>query len=233
MSLGTLVANDVRLQLRHGFYGAYLVLTASYVLLLRRLPDEAEAVAAALVVFSDPSVFGFFCVGALLMLERDEGVHAALFTTRASPGAYVLAKAGSLSLLALLTSSAIPVMAGVPFAAAPLAAGVALTATLFILLGIAAGCRFRTFNRFALGGGVGLLALAAPLLPYFRLLDAPPLALLPSYASLVLIGGAFGLTPGVPQSSLFATSWLLAWCAAAALVARAAVVRRLARGSGP
>ena len=75
---------DAQLQLRQGFYAAYALVSAAYIALLRALPDEATATLAPLVIFSDPAVFGFFCAGALLLLERDEGVHAALFTTPAS-----------------------------------------------------------------------------------------------------------------------------------------------------
>lgn len=232
MSIAPLLAHDARLQVRQGFYLAYVVLTAAYVLLLRQLPPDARATLAPLVVFSDPAVFGFFGVGAMLLLERDEGVHAALFTTRATPAAYVVAKSATFSLLAVLTSFAIAVGAALPFAAPTLLAGVALSAALFVQLGIIAGCWFRTFNRFALGGGLALLVLSLPLLPFFALADAPALALLPSYASLVLIGGAFGVQAAVPQPALCAAVWLCVCAAAAGALARTVVARRLATDVG-
>ena len=43
----------------------------------RQLPDWA----AAFIIFTDPAALGFFFLGALMMLERSEGVRTALATT--------------------------------------------------------------------------------------------------------------------------------------------------------
>jgi fluoroquinolone transport system permease protein len=221
---------DARLQLRQGFYAAYALVSAAYIALLRALPDEAGVTLAPLVIFSDPAVFGFFCAGALLLLERDEGVHAALFTTPARPAEYVLARMASLSLLALLTSFAIALGAGIRFEPVRLGTGVALTASLFTAIGTVAGCRSTTFNRFAVGGGLSIVVLAFPLPVYLGWFDVAPLAVLPSYASLVLIGGAYGLAPAGAATAAFATTWLLLCCAAAFVAARRAVERHLVHG---
>lgn len=227
MRTWSLARNDARLQFRNGFYAAYTLVSAAYILLLRLTPDGARAALAPLVIFSDPAVFGFFCAGALLLLERDEGVHPAIFTTPVRTAEYVLARMATLSLLALVTSFAIALGAGVAFEPVRLLAGVGLTASLFTCIGIAVGCRFTSFNRFAVGGGLGIVVLSFPLPVYLGLIAAPPLVLLPSYASLVLIGGAYGLPPSDVPSAAVATVWLLACCFGAFVVARRAVGRHL------
>jgi fluoroquinolone transport system permease protein len=204
----------VRLQWRHGFYAAYALVTALYVIVLRFTPVGTYPRVVPFLVFSDPAVFGFFFAGALVILERDDGMMQTLFVTPLGVGEYVAAKVLSLTTIAVATSLAIAAGAvGRTFDIALLTAGVALTAALTIQIGLALASRFGTINRFMLGGSAATAILVAPLLAFSGIADWPWALVLPTHASLVLIGGAFG--EAAPAGWAAAVAWLLACNAAA------------------
>lgn len=217
----TTVRNDVRLQWRHGFYAAYLLLTLLYILVLRLLPEEGRRILAPLIVFSDPAVIGFFFVGGIVLLERGDRTLEALFVTPLRVAEYLLSKTISLGLLATVTAIAIATgVEGTGVYLPALVPGTLLTAALAVLAGIALVSRFETLNRFAFGGGLSLAVFSLPLLHWLGWVDWPLLAVLPTYASIVLIGGAFAADP--PSAALLAASslWLLLWNVAAWMWAR-------------
>jgi fluoroquinolone transport system permease protein len=208
--------NDVRLQWRQGFYAAYLLVTALYVALLRFTPAGRYPRVVPLLVFSDPAVFGFFFAGALVILERDDGMMQTLFVTPLGVGEYIAAKVVSLTTIAVLTSLAIAAgAAGLGFDVALLTVGVALTAAFIIQIGLALAARFGTINRFMLGGSVVTMILAAPLLVFTGIADWLWVRALPTHASLLLIGGAFA----EPPPTAAAVTWSVVWLAACNLVA--------------
>lgn len=207
--------NDVRLQWRQGFYAAYALVTALYVVLLHLMPAEAYPRVVPFLVFSDPAVFGFFFAGALVILERDDGMMQALFVTPLGVGEYVAAKVLSLTMIAVATSLAIAAGAVASgFDIALLAVGVALTAALIIQIGLALASRFATINRFMLVGSAATAILAAPLLVFTGVADWGWVRVLPTYASLVLIGGAFS-DPASGAAAAAALAWLIVGNAAA------------------
>ena len=73
-----LLHNEARLQYRYGLYAAYAIVVTIYVALLLGLAPLLPAWGTAAIIFTDPSALGFFFLGALMMLERNEGVRRAL-----------------------------------------------------------------------------------------------------------------------------------------------------------
>ncbi|MGM0652168.1 MAG: ABC transporter permease, partial [Bacillota bacterium] len=65
---------DVSFQFKQGFYLVYILLTLIYMVILGVLPVEWKSTIIPLVLFSDPSMVGFFFIGALVMLEKVQGV---------------------------------------------------------------------------------------------------------------------------------------------------------------
>ncbi|MFP4430996.1 MAG: hypothetical protein ACLFPV_07085, partial [Spirochaetaceae bacterium] len=96
--------HDIRYQFRHGFYFAYVVVLGAYLVALLNVPAHYRNLVVSLVVFSDTSVLGFFFVGAILLLEREEGTLRAVSVTPLRPREFCLSKALSLTVLALLVS---------------------------------------------------------------------------------------------------------------------------------
>lgn len=189
---------DLRLAWRQGFWLAYALVCLSYVLVLQ-LFDSGPAgfglreLLVELVVFSDPSVLGFFFVGGLMLLERSEGTLHGGFASPLRVEEWMLAKLGSLTLLAVVASFAV----ALPLCSSGvrplwLLAAIVPTSTCFVLVGIVAGTRFSTVNRYLLGGGMLSMPLLLPMLAPLGIWDTPWFELLPSGAALTLLEVGLG-----------------------------------------
>jgi len=104
MRIAQMLQFDVRFQFRHGFYYAYLFISLFYIAILRVVPEQFRVLVTTIVIFSDPSVFGFFFVGGILLLERGEKTLESLFVTPLRLHEYFISKILSLSLIAVATS---------------------------------------------------------------------------------------------------------------------------------
>lgn len=79
MRLIHIVVQNIKFQFRHGFYLVYLVISLSYLAILKILSEEFARKAFVLLIFSDISILGLFFVGAIVFLERDQGIMQTLF----------------------------------------------------------------------------------------------------------------------------------------------------------
>jgi fluoroquinolone transport system permease protein len=184
---------DLRLQWRQGLWLAYAFVCLAYVLVLQLFDPPLRGLLATLVVFSDPSVLGFFFIGGVMLLERSEGSLHAAFASPLRVQEWVAAKLISLTTLGLVASFAIalPLCMG---CVRPLfvVASVVPTSTCFMLVGIVAGTRFATVNRYLLGGGLLSAPLLLPMLAPLGVIDTPVFDLLPAGASLELLDVGLG-----------------------------------------
>jgi fluoroquinolone transport system permease protein len=189
---------DLRLQWRQGFWLAYALVCLAYVLVLQLFaPDPTGAglrgLLTKLVVFSDPSVLGFFFIGGLMLLERSEGTLYGGFASPLRVEEWMLAKLGSLTLLAVMAGFAIALpLCGAGVRPLWLLAAIVPTSTCFVLVGVVAGTRFSTVNRYLLGGGLLSTPLLLPMLAPLGVWDTPAFELLPSGAALALLEVGLG-----------------------------------------
>jgi fluoroquinolone transport system permease protein len=203
---------DVRLQWRQGLWLAYAFVCLAYALVLQLFEPALQGLLATLVVFSDPSMLGFFFIGGVMLLERSEGSLHAAFASPLRVQEWVAAKLVSLTVLAVVASFAIalPLCMG---CVRPLflVAAIVPTSTCFVLVGIVAGTRFTTVNRYLLGGGLLSAPLLLPMLAPLGLLDTPVFDLLPAGASLDLLEVGLGRARPHLGSTLRALVVLAAW----------------------
>ncbi len=217
---------DVQFQFRHGFYYAYLIVCAAYVLFLREVPAWMGDRAATLIISSDPGVLGFFFVGGLLMLERNQNILDNLFVTPLLLREYFLSKVLSLALLAIVTSVGVTVFSfGTDFQLGPLLVGVVLSSAFFTLLGVTLAVKVKSINQFLLTSTVYLTVLFIPVLGEIGVWETPLYLLFPTRASLALIGAAFG--EASLWELLFSTAVLAAWIALAYSWAKRAFARQV------
>jgi len=134
----------------------------------------------ALIIFTDPAAVAFFFLGALMMLEKSEGVRAALAVTPMTAADYLAGKAITLVGLSVLACALlIPLMDGVtsPWL---LVLTVLLTAIQYLGIGVPIALRFRTVSGYLLGSaalltpviGPGMLALLEPFPAWLSVLPA-------------------------------------------------------------
>ncbi|EJN61050.1 fluoroquinolone export ABC transporter permease subunit [Halogranum rubrum] len=227
--LSSMLRWDVQLQIRYGFYAVYAVLIAIYVLGLWQLSPELTPTALTLVVFGDPAFLGFYFIAALVLFEKREGVLEAFTTSPLRGDEYLLSKALSLTFLALVASLLIVLFTvGTAFALAPFLAGVALTSLLFVFVGFVAVARFDTLNAYFMTSLVYLFPTGLPFLDYFGLVESPLFYLIPTQASLVLIGAAFEPVP--TWQLAYGVGYLSVTTVVAAAFARRAFQRHIVRG---
>ncbi|MGF7060059.1 hypothetical protein [Brassicibacter mesophilus] len=186
------IKGDLFLQFKYGFYAVYLVITVFYIILLIKLPVKASEVASPFIIFSDPSILGFYFIGALILLEKAENTIEYLIITPLKIKEYLLSKMISLTILSLLVSITISVFIyKFNFNIFLLAMGVTLTSFLFILIGFIAVAKFQTINDYILTSIIYITILCLPILDYFGLYRNIIFYLFPTKASLLLVRGSF------------------------------------------
>ena len=182
---------DLRLQWRHGFYYAVLVVTIISVLLGRQLPESSLTSLLPLVIVNNLIVNSFYFVAGLVLLEKGEGTLEAQVVTPLRPGEYLASKVLTLGLLSLLETLVVVLLTyGRPPQPLALLAGVLLGAAFYTLAGFAAVARYDSINEYLLPSVLYAALLSLPLLPYAGLgndLLAPLAYLHPLQAVLVLL----------------------------------------------
>ena len=201
---------DIRFQFKQGFYLVYLLLTLVYMVVLTRFPLEFKRIAVPLTVFSDPSMVGFFFIGAIVMLEKVQGVLQYVTVTPLRSIEYLLAKVISLTMVAL-TAAIMIILAtySEPLNWIVLISGIILTSSFFVLYGFTAAANCSTMNQYFIKMIPYMLLIV---LPCFSLIGFPyswVFNIFPSVAGLQLVMGAFSELP-LPSTLGFIAYLLLA-----------------------
>lgn len=183
--------SDILFQFKHGFYIIYAVLTVFYVFILSYIPQDITDIVAPLILLSDPSVVGFFFIGGILMLEKNQGVLDYLFITPLHLLEYLLAKIFSLTLIAVISSMIIAYGSGILFNPMLLISSILLISFFFTLLGFIVALKCETINQYFIKMIPSMFCLILPcfLIPVIN--DARIIGFIPSIASVYLILGSF------------------------------------------
>lgn len=192
MRLAAAFRYDLKLQFRHGFYYAYLVVCLIYVVIIRNLPAGIQKPALTLVLLTDPSVLGFFFIGGIVLLEKGQNTLEGLFITPIRMQEYLWSKVLSLTVLALFSSYLIVIASvGFSFNPLPLLLGVTLTSVLFVFLGFTLVSITKTINGYLLTSPLYAVIAMLPVIDYLGILQSPWFYLIPTKSSLVLMDSAF------------------------------------------
>src|SRR5699024_1970185 len=106
-ALRTLLRLELRIQWRYGVLAAVATLAGAWVVLLAALPLTTARAAAPWVLLLDTALIGTTVVGALVILERQQGASVALTVSPVSWGPRLAAKVGVMT--AAVTLAAVPV----------------------------------------------------------------------------------------------------------------------------
>lgn len=207
-----LALHDLRLQYRYGIYVAYAFVVVFYVSALVAGRQWLPGWVPAAIIFSDPAAVGFFFLGALMMLERTEGVRAALAVSPAGPSDYLGGKIITLTGLSLVATAILAVVIGDVAEAPLLLVAVGLTSVQYLAIGVPIALRFRTVNAYLVGAAGWLTPLIAP--GFLAVLDPLPawLLVIPAASQFRLILVA----TGAAQASVVELSFMLVVAALAA-----------------
>lgn len=142
-----LIAWDMKFQFKYGFYFIYAVLSILYILLLSALPQAWREKAAAILIFSDPAAMGLFFMGAIVLLEKSQGVLNAVAVSPVKTSEYILSKVVSLCIITEIVALVLALAAGGKHLLLTLV-GTALSSVIFTLIGIIAGTKAKSLNQF-------------------------------------------------------------------------------------
>jgi len=210
MRIAAAVKYDILFQFRHGFYYAYLLVGTLYVLILRGIPEHFKETVATLIIFTDPSVLGFFFIGGIVLMEKGQKTLENLFVTPLRLEEYIWSKLISLTVLSTLVSIGIIAIGyGRPHNPLALILGVILSSLLFTLIGIIASARAKGLDEYILASLWYMPIIFLPILEYLDLFTSPLFYIFPTKAALCLMQAAFSSIR--PAQVIYAVSCLLVW----------------------
>lgn len=189
--LGALKA-DMKFQFKQGFYVVYVIITLVYMIAIRQLPPSIGRIAVPLVVFTDPSIVGFFFIGGIVMLEKVQGVLQYIVVTPLRTKEYLIAKVISLSVLAEtagLLITAVSYEGSINWIL--LVVGIMLSSVFFTLYGFIAAAGCNTMNEYFVRMVPYMLVMILPCFSLIGFQYSFIFGFFPSVAGLKLVFGAF------------------------------------------
>jgi len=178
-----LIKYDLNIQLRSGYWTVYGILGIIYILILVNLPLEIRDDVAVALIFTDTSVLGLIFVGALVLLEKQEGVLKSLSVTPLKLNNYLFSKVLSLTILSVFISSMLWIVPLWSFKGYSLLLPcVILSYLVFTMFGIGFAAGAESFNQFLFRVFLGSLIFTLPVIPMFILPESGWLVLLPMNA---------------------------------------------------
>lgn len=191
MRLSSALKTDIRFQLKQGIYAIYLIVTFFYLVVISALPETLHSIIVPFMVFSDPSIVGFFFIGGVIMLEKTQGIFTYLSITPLRLSEYILSKLLSYSFLAEIAGFAIVITVYEnPVNWPVLFIGILLTSVFFTLLGFLAVTNCKTMNQYFLRMVPYILIGVLPCLGMLKS-STSLLHIFPSLTALELVYGAF------------------------------------------
>jgi fluoroquinolone transport system permease protein len=207
--VGRLLRTELLLAQRFNVVVATVVVSALWVAVLRVVPEAAREIVAPVVLLTDVTALGFLFVPALLVVERVEGVEAAMRLTPVRLVERVGVRLGVTTTLSVAAALAVCAAAGVADVA-PRVLGVALLSVLFGLIAVGLTAGASTLTVFLTRAPFVAAPLIAPALAHLAGLTASPLLYISPVTSAVdMLRG--DLDP-------VGLVWQLLWITATALI---------------
>jgi fluoroquinolone transport system permease protein len=226
------VRMDFRLQRRYGFWWATAVVVLLWVGVLQLVPDSALGAAMPYLLMADVEFFLFFTAG-VVFFEKGERTLSALQVTPLRFRHYLGSKLLTMTVLALLTCVVVALADyGPGFVPAALLAGAAQLAALMVLAGFVTAPLFPSISEWLLPSTLLLAVASLPVLDYSGLVVHPLFALVPTEASLLLLGAAFHQVELGGWQLGYALVYPAVWVAGLCLLARRVFRRHVVASEG-
>lgn len=180
-----LIKYDLNIQLRSGYWTVYGIIGIIYILVLVNLPVNIRDEVAVAFIFTDTSMLGLIFVGALVLLEKQQGVLKSLSVTPLKLNNYLYSKVLSLTILSSVISSILWI---VPLWSLKgyflLLPCVILSSVVFTMFGIGFAAGAESFNQFLARVFIGSLIFSLPVIPVFLFPNTGWLVFLPTNAAM-------------------------------------------------
>ena len=155
--------NDIRFQIKYGFYFLYAFFSGVYIAVLLLIPSQFKIMAASLIILTDPAMLGVFFTGGIWLLEKGEGLHRFWSVSPLRPCEYILSKSISLAILSTISADLIVLISMrsiVRFVS--LSFSVFIGAVAFNLIGLIAASYARSVNHYMIIAALPTVLLSIP-----------------------------------------------------------------------
>lgn len=161
------------------------------------------------LLFTDISVLGFFLIGGVLLLEKNQNTLDALFVTPLTVVEYLLSKVISLTIIATLATVVLYVAVSRDLNFLPILLLIVwANMFLYTLFGIGLTSRIKNVNEyFIMGVPIGII-LFLPLLTYFDIIKFDILYLLPTQPTLEMLNGNISISAVLIVMVWIIISWI-------------------------
>ena len=192
MRLKAFFLKDILFQWKQGIHFYYMIVTFLYILLLWLLPSRFRSAGCLIILFSDPTVLGFFFSGIVLYLDKE--ILPSLFITPLRMDEYIVSRIISFFLISFGISFVL-LLLFLPgnFNALFLFLGLAASAPFFTICGMIAALYFKDSGTFLIIGGSSIALFALPFLELLPIRIYP--LYLPTRSTLQLFQMSLGLNP--------------------------------------
>lgn len=188
-----MLCNDIRYQLKYGFYFLYAFISAVYAVVLFLCPVAYRKAVASVIILTDPAMLGAFFIGGIWLLEKGEGLHGFWEVSPLKPIEYIFSKAVSLGIISTLAAGVIAFVGiGIEANYFILLISIFVGAMVFTLIGLLLASYARSVNHYMLIATFPLTILLAP--PIFAAfgISTPVLDLTPGMALWRIISYSIG-----------------------------------------
>lgn len=202
--------NDIRFQIKYGFYFLYAFFSAVYIAILIVTPMEYKKIVASLIILTDPAMLGIFFIGGIWLLEKGEGLHRVWSVSPLRPMEYILSKCISLAMLSTVSADMI-VLLGMNGAAdlMVLSLSVCAGAVVCNLIGLAVASYARSVNHYMMIVILPLILLSMPPVLTAFGITHPLLEIFPGTALWHMIANAADPAENVNSGIWIILFWLL------------------------
>lgn len=184
---------DFVLIVKYGIAAVALIFALIYCVSLLLIDTRGLENLVAVLIFSDPVMYGFLFTAVMILFEKEANTHRVLAVTPMPVSRYIISKQIAFTVIALLYGSAV-IISAQPEVFHPFAflAGVILSSSLFVCVGIIGASFVKNFNQFILLMPIVLTPVCLPFLDYFALYESPVFYLIPTQACLLLFKASTG-----------------------------------------
>lgn len=186
-----LLRHDLRLESAYGILAAYAFVIISYLVILLVFRDIIPNWLIAVIIYTDPTVLGFFFLGGLMMLEKSENTREALTITPVSALEYILSKFTSLTLVALCAVALLGYIANAQNLLL-LLVSVIPASLFFVCLGILVARKMKTVTGYLIGSIPVITPIVLPMFLPFTAYYATWMNIIPSTGQFWLMLVALG-----------------------------------------
>jgi fluoroquinolone transport system permease protein len=201
---------DLKLIVKYNIALVAFSITAIYVAVFLFFNMDGYETITAMLIFSDPVMYGYIFISVMILFEKDAGTLKALAVTPLTTRRYLLSKGIAFTILATITSTIMLVSSqpsDINFLYFFLA--VIFSSLLYVFIGIISVSKVRSFNQFIVVIPMILAPTALPFLNYFGITDTLWFYLIPTQACLILFKASIANVE--LWKIVYAVIYLLVW----------------------